>query len=94
MRLYESPSAQVLACPAPTIDLTMLQGVMEILRADIYTILDMRELEPKTTSIKLVEDIVFASLFTAPTAPPPVPRECAKMHHSSRTIEGDEEHAR
>lgn len=37
---------------------------------------------------------MIASLFTAPTAPLPKPRERVKMHHSSRTSKGEDVRAR
>ena len=85
---------RVLTRPAPTIDLTTLQEVVESLRADVENIMEMRGTEPETVRFKIEKDIVLATVFTAHTEPPPKPRSRAKIYLSSRTTEGEDSRAR
>ena len=57
---------QVLAHPAPTIDLNTLQVVEAILQADVDCILEIRGPEPEADPVKLAKDTVLAALLTAP----------------------------
>ena len=65
---------RVLARPAPPVDVSTLQAVVDSLRADIDTILEARVPEP----IKPVEDTVLAALFATSELPKPSPRESDK----------------
>ena len=85
---------RVLACPAPTIDLTTLKKVVMSLRAKFNGILHMRGHECETEPIELAEDTVLDALFTTLNALPPETREHAKRHCSSRTTKGEDAHSR
>ena len=65
---------RVLARPAPPVDVSTLQAVVDSLRADIDTILEARVPEP----VEPVEDTVLAALFATSEIHPPYPRESAK----------------
>ena len=65
---------RVLARPAPPVDVSTLQAVVNSLRADIDTILEARVPEP----VEPVEDTVLVALFATSDIPPPSPRESAK----------------
>ena len=62
------------------------------MRADVDSIMEMRGLENEITPVKL-EVTTLVALFTTSTAMPE-PRERAKRHYSSRTIDGYDAHAR
>ena len=68
----------MLARPAPPVDVSTLQAAVDILRADIDTILEARVPEPEAPSVEPAEDTVLAALFATSDIPPPPPRESAK----------------
>ena len=65
---------RVLARPAPPVDVSTLQAVVDSLCADIDTILEVRVPEP----VEPVENLVLAALFATSELPPPSPRESVK----------------
>ena len=69
---------QVLARPAPQVDVSTLQAAVESLRADIDMILKDRVPESVAPSAEPVEDTVLAALFATSEIPPPPPREHSK----------------
>ena len=69
---------RVLARPAPPVDVSTLQDVVDSLRADIETILEARVPESEAPSVEPAEDTVLAALFVTSEIPPPPPREHAK----------------
>ena len=64
---------RVLAHPAPPVDVSTLQAVVDSLRADIDTILESRVPESEAPSAEPAEDTVLAALFTTSDIPPPPP---------------------
>ena len=68
----------MLARPAPQVDMSTLQAVVESLRADIDMILEGRVPESEAPSAKPAEEIVMAALFATSDILPPPPREHAK----------------
>ena len=64
----------MLAQPAPQVDVSTLQAVVESLRADIDTILEARVLESEAPSIEpAAEDTLMAALLATFEIPPPPP---------------------
>ena len=70
---------QVLARPAPPVDLLILQAAVDSLRLDIDMILEARVPESETLSTEPAEETVMAALFSSSEIPPPPPREHAKI---------------
>ena len=68
----------VLTRPAPPVDVSTLQAVVDSLRADIDTILKARVPDSEAPSVEPAEDTVLATLFATFEIPPPPPRESAK----------------
>ena len=69
---------RVLARPAPVVDVSTLQAVVDNLRADIDMILKDRVPKSEAPSVEPAEDTVLAALFATSEIPPPPPREHAK----------------
>ena len=69
---------RVLARPAPPVDVSTLQAAVDILRANIDTILEARVPEFEAPSVEPAEDTVLATLFATSEIPPPPPQENAK----------------
>ena len=63
---------QVLAHPAPPVDVSTLQAAVDSLRADIDMILEARVPESEAPSVEPAEDTVMAALLaTSEISPPP-----------------------
>lgn len=62
---------EVLAWPAPPVDVSTLQAAVDSLRVDIDTILEARVPESEAPSIEPDEDTVLAALFATSKIPPP-----------------------
>ena len=69
---------RVLARPAPPVDVSTLQAVVDSLRADIDMILEARVPESEAPFVEPTEDTVLAALFATSEIPPPPPREHSK----------------
>ena len=82
---------QVLARPAPLVDVSTLQSAVDSFRADIDMTLEARVPEYKAPFSERGEDTVMVALFSISEIPPPPPRELGKMH---RVREEDEARAR
>ena len=54
---------RVLARPAPLVDVSTLQDIVESLRADIETILEARVSESQAPSVEHAEETLLAALF-------------------------------
>ena len=67
---------------------------MASLRDDMDNILEIKGPETESSRVESAEDTVLGALFTAPTAPPPEPRELANSHRSSHTSLGEDACAR
>ena len=78
---------QVLARPAPQVNVLILQVAVNSLRTDIDMILEARVPESKAPSTEPAEDTMMAALFATSEIPPPPLREHAKRH---RVREEDE----
>ena len=77
-QLLDAFELRVLAWPAPQVDVSTLQAVVESLQIDIDMILEARVSESEAPSAELAEDTVLAALFATSEIPPPPPREHAK----------------
>ena len=77
--------------PSPTIDLTTLKAMVDILIKDMDAILDMMGIEPESAPIDLVEDKLLDTLFKPSIDPPCEPRGGTKRHHSIHTFEAGNE---
>ena len=69
---------QVLARPAPEVDVSTLQAAVDSLHADIEKILEARVLESEDPFVEPAEDTVLVALFATSKIPPLPPREHAK----------------
>ena len=61
----------MLSRPAPQVDVSTLQAVVESLCANIYMILEVRVHEYEDPSTELAEDTVMETLFGTSEIPPP-----------------------
>ena len=86
---------RALARPAPAVDVSTLQAVVDSVRADIDTILEARVPESEAPSAEPAEDTVMATLFTTSEIPPPsiesMPRGAGverkmKLEHRRRSV--------
>ena len=68
----------MLARPAPPVDVSTLQAVVDSLRADIDSILEARVTESEAPSVEPAEDTMLVALFATSEIPPPPTREHAK----------------
>ena len=64
---------RVLARPAPPVDVSTLQAVVDSLHANSDTILEARVPESAALSVEPAEDTVLAALFATSDIPPPPP---------------------
>ena len=69
---------RVLSQPAPLVDVSTLQAVVDNLRADIDMILKDRVPKSEAPSVEPADDTVMAALFATSEIPPPPPREHSK----------------
>ena len=64
---------RVLTRPAPPVDVSTLQAVVDSLRTFIDMILEARVPESEAPSVELAKDTVLAALFATSEIPPPPP---------------------
>ena len=65
---------RMLACPAPPVDVSILQVVFDSLRTDIDMILEARVPGSEAHSAEPSEDTLMAALFATSEIPPPPSR--------------------
>ena len=78
---------RVLARPAPPLDVSTLQAVVDSLRADIDTVLEARVPESEAPSVEPAEDTLLAALFSTSEITPPPPRENEKRRRVLAEVE-------
>ena len=70
---WDAFELRVLARPAPLVDFSTLQAVVDSRHADIDMILEARVPKSEAPSIERAEDTVLAALFATSEIPPPPP---------------------